>query len=133
MRLIIRYFFRLVRLILTPIMLVGEKLTTPKAIARTPQEQAALDQASRSLALYQFSACPFCIKVRKEIARLGLAIETRDAQHNSENRASLEAGGGRVKVPCLLIRHEDGKQEWLYDSKAIISWLRQRFEDLPAA
>jgi len=33
MRIVIRYFFRLVRLILMPFMIIGEKLTTPKGVA----------------------------------------------------------------------------------------------------
>lgn len=133
MRIVIRYFFRTLRLVLTPVMLVSEKLSTPRAIARTPEEQANLNQASRKLTLYQFRACPFCIKVRKEIARLGLSIETRDAQHDSHHRAALEAGGGRIKVPCLLIQHDAGKQEWLYESDAINARLREHFEPAPAA
>lgn len=128
MRIVIRYFFRAVRLILTPVMLISEKLTTPTAIPRSPEEQAKLDEASKDLALYQFRACPFCIKVRKEINRLGLKIETRDAQHDSTHRAALEAGGGRVKVPCLFIQKDDGQQEWLYESDAITAWLQERFE-----
>lgn len=130
MRIVIRYFFRTVRLILTPPMLLMEKLTTPKALARSPEQQAKLDQASERLALYQFRACPFCIKVRKEVARLGLKIEIRDAQHEGEHRTALKAGGGRIKVPCLLIQHDDGQQEWLYESKAINAWLRERFESV---
>ena len=106
MKLIVRLFFRTLRLVLTPFMLLSEKLSTPKSVTRTPEEQAVVDQASKALALYQFSACPFCIKVRKEIARLGLNIETRNAQHDPEHRAALEAGGGRIKVPCLKIRQD---------------------------
>lgn len=128
MRIVIRYFFRTLRLILTPFMLISEKLTTPKTIARSPEEQAKVDQASANLALYQFSACPFCIKVRKEMARLGVKVETRDAQHDSAHRAALEAGGGRVKVPCLLIAKDDGEKQWLYESDAIKAWLQERFE-----
>lgn len=128
MRILIRYFFRTLRLILTPVVLISEKLSTPKAIARSPADQARADQESSKLALYQFNACPFCIKVRKEIARLGLSVETRDAQHDQQHRTELEKGGGRIKVPCLLISHEDGRQEWLYESDAIKSWLQDRFE-----
>lgn len=133
MRIVIRYFFRTLRLVLTPVMLISEKLTTPKAIPRSPEEQAILDQASKTLALYQFRACPFCIRVRKEMARLGLAVEIRDAQHDSEQRAFLEANGGRVKVPCLLIQHDEHRQEWLYESDAIRTWLVKRFEKPIAA
>ena len=128
MRVIIRYFFRILRLVLTPFMLLGEKLTTPKALVRSAEQQALADEASKQLALYQFNACPFCMKVRKEIARLGLNIETRDAQHDSEHRAALEAGGGRVKVPCLRIHQDDGSDRWLYESAEIKAWLQERFE-----
>ena len=128
MRVVIRYFFRTLRLILTPFMLLSEKLSTPKSVSRSAEEQARADEASKDLALYQFKACPFCIKVRKEIARLGLNIETRDAQHNPEHRAALEAGGGRIKVPCLKIQQDDGSERWLYESDEIKAWLQERFE-----
>lgn len=127
MRILIRYFFRGVRLVLAPVMLISEKLSTPKSVERTPDEQATVDQACQSLALYQFRTCPFCIKVRKEIARLGLNIETRDAQLDPAHKQALQEGGGKVKVPCLKINHEDGRQEWLYESDAINHWLHQRF------
>ena len=128
MRVIIRYFFRTLRLVLTPFMLLSEKLSTPESVTRSADEQARADEASKDLALYQFKACPFCIKVRKEIARLGLNIETRDAQHDPEHRAALEAGGGRIKVPCLKIQQEDGSERWLYESGEIKAWLQERFE-----
>lgn len=128
MRVIIRYFFRTLRLVLTPFMLLSEKLSTPKGMTRTAEDQALVDEASKDLALYQFSACPFCIKVRKEIARLGLNIETRDAQHDQQHRAALETGGGHIKVPCLKIRQDDGSERWLYESAEIKTWLQERFE-----
>lgn len=128
MRIVIRYFFRTLRLILTPFMLISERLSTPKGVARSPEEQARVDHASEKLALYQFRACPFCIKVRKEMARLGVNLETRDAQHNKDHRTALETGGGRIKVPCLLIQNDEGQHEWLYESDAIKAWLQERFE-----
>jgi len=128
MRVVIRYFFRTLRLILTPFMLLSEKLSTPESVTRSADDQARANEASKDLALYQFKACPFCIKVMKEIARLGLNIETRDAQHNPEHRSELEAGGGQVKVPCLKIQQEDGSVRWLYESDDIKAWLQERFE-----
>ncbi|MFI0474001.1 glutaredoxin family protein [Halomonas sp. HMF6819] len=127
MRSVIRTFFRGVRLVMTPFMLAQEKLSTPKGMERTPEEQAQVDEACRELALYQFRSCPFCIKVRKEIARLNLPIETRDAQHDANHRQALEQGGGKVKVPCLRIEHGDGQTEWLYESSDINRWLESRF------
>ena len=127
MRTLIRYFFRGLRVILAPIMLVSEKLSTPQAVTRTPEEQANVDEACKDLALYQFRTCPFCIKVRKEMARLGLSIEKRDAQLDPEHKKALQEGGGRVKVPCLKICHADGHEEWMYESDTINAWLHQRF------
>ncbi|MGM0905342.1 MAG: glutathione S-transferase N-terminal domain-containing protein [Pseudomonadota bacterium] len=126
MRIIIRYFFRGLRLILTPIVLLVEKLTTPKGKDRSEQEQKKVDEACKSLALYQFAACPFCVKVRKEIARLNLNIELRDAKNNDEHRDALLNGGGRVKVPCLRIEEGD-KVQWMYESDDINQYLQQRF------
>lgn len=125
-----RLFFRLLRLILTPFMLLAEWLSTPKAISRSPQQQAAVNAACQQLALYQFNACPFCIKVRKEIARLGLNIEKRDAQHNPLFREQLASEGGKTKVPCLRIETGSGEAtivQWLYESNDIIQYLQQRF------
>lgn len=130
MRVVIRLFFRLVRLILTPFMLIAEWLTTPKAISRNAAQQAEIDNACKQLALYQFKACPFCIKVRKEMARLGLNIEKRDAQHNANFRNELQQQGGKVTVPCLRIESKAGETtsvQWLYESKDIIEYLQQRF------
>ncbi|CEP35803.1 MULTISPECIES: glutaredoxin family protein [Halomonadaceae] len=127
MRVLIRYFFRGLRLVLTPVMLVSEKLSTPKSVERTPEEQASVDQACQKLALYQFRTCPFCIKVRKEMARLGLNIERRDAQLDPAHKQALQEGGGKVKVPCLKITHDDGREEWMYESDTINAWLHQQF------
>ncbi|WP_342630797.1 glutaredoxin [Marinobacter alkaliphilus] len=127
MRTIIRAFFRLLRLVLTPFMLLSEKLSTPKAISRSPEQQAEIDKATENLALYQFRACPFCIKVRKEIARLGLNIDLRDAQNDPAHREELLKGGGTVKVPCLLITNGQGEKQWMYESGDINAWLNRQF------
>lgn len=130
MRLFVRLFFRLVRLVLTPFMLLTEWLTTPKAISRSAEHQQQVDQACRQLALYQFSACPFCIKVRKEMARLGLTIKKRNAQHNALHRTDLLQAGGRVKVPCLRITATaEQNDQWLYESDDIIRYLRAQFAE----
>ena len=127
MRSLIRYFFRGVRVLLAPVMLISEKLSTPKAVERTPEEQAQVDAACQQLALYQFRTCPFCIKVRKEIARLGLNIELRDAQLDPAHKQALLEGGGKVKVPCLKITDDAGQATWLYESDEINRWLHRRF------
>src|SRR5690554_3713823 len=89
MRIIIRTFFRGLRLVLAPVVLIAEKLSTPKAaVERTPEQQAEVDRACESLALYQFRTCPFCVKVRKEIARLGLKDRKSTRLNSSHVRIS---------------------------------------------
>ncbi len=127
MRSIIRLFFRTLRLVLAPFMLLSEKLTRGSALERSPAQQAEGDAETAKLALYQFSTCPFCIKVRKRMHQLNLNVEQRDPQHNATHRQALEQGGGRVKVPCLLITHDDGREEWMYESDTINAYLQERF------
>jgi glutaredoxin len=127
MKLAVKMFFRFVRIILIPFMYLFEFVTTPKGVVRAAAAQQAVNQQSKNLVLYQFKTCPFCIKVRREIKRLSLPIELRDAQKNQQNRAELLQGGGYVKVPCLRIKDDQGKVQWLYESTAINQYLHQRF------
>ena len=102
MRILIRYFFRGVRVLLAPVMLISEKLSTPKAVERTPEEQAQVDAACQQL-------------------------ELRDAQLDPAHKQALLEGGGKVKVPCLKITDDAGQATWLYESDEINRWLHQRF------
>ncbi len=127
MKTVIRTFFRTLRVVLGPVMLLKERLTQPTGVVRAPAAQASVDQQCQSLALYQFSTCPFCIKVRQEMRRLSLPIEKRDAQHHTANRDALLQGTGATQVPCLRITEADGQTRWLKDSAAIVAYLRERF------
>ena len=127
MKPVIRAFFKALRLVLGPVMLLKERLTSPEGLQRDAAAQAAVDLQCQNLALYQFSTCPFCIKVRQEMRRLSLPIEKRDAQHNVANRDELLQGSGATKVPCLKIIDANGQTQWLQDSAAIVTYLRARF------
>ncbi len=127
MRLTVKFFFRMIRILLHPFMLLWELVTTPTGVVRDVAVQQGVDQQTLSLVLYQFKTCPFCIKVRREINRLSLPIELRDAQKNLQNRADLLQGGGQIKVPCLQIKNEQGNVQWLYESAEINRYLHQRF------
>ena len=102
-------------------------LTRPKRVSRSPDEQKAVDERATRMSLYQFYACPFCVLVRREMHRLNLPIETRDAQKDLRHREALLNEGGNIQVPCLRI---DGgeKPVWLYESKEIIQFLKTSFE-----
>lgn len=127
MRCIFRMFFKTLRMIMAPFMLLWEFATTPKGIVRTPEAQQKVDMQTKSLALYQFKTCPFCIKVRRVMNGLSLNIELRDAQNNQQHREALLQGGGRIKTPCLRITDEQGNSQWMYESADIIQYLRKNF------
>jgi len=127
MKIILRSFFKFLRLILGPIVLLWEFLSRPKGVQRPPAIQAAVDQQTRDVVLYEYRTCPFCIKVRQEMCRLSLNIERRDAQPAGLHRDDLVRGGGKAKVPCLKITDQAGNNQWLYESGAIIDYLRGRF------
>jgi len=127
MKPVIRAFFKTLRLVLGPVMLLKERLTQPKGLQRDAVSQAAVNLQCQSLALYQFNTCPFCIKVRQEMRRLSLPIDKRDAQHNPAHRDALMQGSGASQVPCLKITDSNGQTRWLQDSNAIVAYLRERF------
>ena len=133
MKPVIRLFFKTVRVVLGPFVLLGDRLTRPKGIVRAQAEQQAIDVRTRNLALYYFPTCPFCLKTRRTIRQLSLKIELRDAQHSTAHRDALLAGGGRPQVPCLQVTDAQGQQTWLYDSNAVIAYLNREFGDSPAA
>jgi len=98
---------------------------SPKKIKRSESEQAEVNKQVESLKLYQFYACPFCIKTRRTIKRLNLPMETRSAQAD-QFRAELLTGGGEIKVPCLRVKEGD-EITWMYESSDIMTYLDKRF------
>ncbi|WAJ39625.1 glutathione S-transferase N-terminal domain-containing protein [Pseudomonas sp. GOM7] len=108
------------------LVIFADWISRPRKLKRSAEAQAEVQRATADLALYQFRACPFCVKVRRTLHRLDLPVELRDAKHDAQHRQALEQQGGRIKVPCLRIE-ENGQSTWLYESKAIIAYLEQRF------
>ena len=96
-------------------------------VLRSPEEQAALDKRTVTLALYHFSTCPYCFRVQRAIRRLHLKIELRDALHNPNWKLELISQGGKLQVPCLRMEHSPDRVEWLYESADIIRYLEDQF------
>lgn len=119
---------KVIRWILGQIILVVDFLTSPKSVVREAAAQKAIDDETATLSLYQFKACPFCVKVRRHLKRHALHIELRDAKAESDFKAELIREGGRHKVPCLRIEKLDGSVEWLYESNDIITKLNNKFK-----
>ena len=95
--------------------------------SRSPEERDALDQETARLSLYHFASCPFCLRVRWALGRMGLDLELRDIHKSRERYRELVDGGGKQQVPCLRIESEEGAVEWLYESDDIVAYLRRRF------
>ena len=127
MKFLIRAFFKTVRAVLGPVLLLKEKLTPPTGIVRSHSDQEMVNRHCQALALYQYKTCPFCMKVRREMGRLSLNIQRIDAQLPGADRDALTREGGQTKVPCLKITDAAGNSQWLYDSEKIIGYLRERF------
>lgn len=115
-----------IRWILGRIILLMNAIFRPSKRKLSPEQKAAQQSNAENLALYQFAACPFCVKVRRELHRLDLELPLRDAKGSELYRSELEHGGGRIKVPCLRI-DEGENSTWLYESNDIIEYLRERF------
>jgi glutaredoxin len=118
---------KFVRWLLGRIVLTINWLTWPRAGVRAPEQQQAVEANLAHYALYQFHACPFCVKVRRALRRLNLPMTLRDAKPEGAYRTELQQQGGAVKVPCLRIEHPDGRIEWMYESSDIIAYLEQTF------
>lgn len=127
MKFVFRMFFKTLRLVLAPLILIWEFATRPKGIERPPELQKQVDAECLDLALYQFKTCPFCVKVRREMRRLSLNIPLLDAQPDGPIRGDLIRGGGKAMVPCLRISNAQGESEWMYESAQIIQYLQKRF------
>jgi len=126
-RFVFRYFFRAIHYTIGPLILLWEKLSTPKGVQRPKELQQQVDASTRKLVLYQFLMCPFCVTVRRAVKQLSLNIETRDAMRDVASRQQLLQGGGQLQVPCLRITDEQGNVTWMYESRAIVSYLRARY------
>ncbi|MDK1289545.1 glutaredoxin family protein [Pseudoalteromonas umbrosa] len=114
---------KLIRWLLGRLILLFDFVFTPRSKKRSAQAQQQLDTITQNLKLYQFKACPFCVKVRRAAKREGLKLETRDAKSNAAYRQELLEQGGKVKVPCLRIE-DQGRVTWLYESSDIVSYLQ---------
>ena len=89
MKFFVRTFFKTLRVILGPVMLLWEIISRQTGLVRQPAVQDQVDEQCQNIVLYQFKTCPFCIKVRQEIHRLSLKIERRDARQDGINREEL--------------------------------------------
>ena len=119
---------KLLRESLGQLVVIINFITLPGKMKRSAEEQKKVDEQASHMSLYQFKRCPFCVRTRRQIHKLNLPIELRDASRGSKYRDELETEGGEIKVPCLRIE-ENNTIQWLYESVDIIAFLNERFGD----
>ncbi len=117
---------KLLRSLIGAIILFFDWLFTPKGVERDAKQQEKVDKQTAGLSLYEYKACPFCVKVRRAFKRNSLNIPTYDVKRNENSRNELLQGGGKLKVPCLRIEEENADVRWMYESKDIIGYLETR-------
>lgn len=76
--------------------------------------------------LYYFDTCPFCQRVLSVLPSLSVDVEKRNVMTHPEYRKQQQKATGRTTCPCLLITHDDGREQWMYESNDIITYLQQQ-------
>jgi len=122
------FIFKPVRWLLGQIIIFIDWVTRPKPVQRSEEAQKIIDTQTDNMALYQFNQCPFCVKTRRQIHRLALNIEKRDARNDPKWNQELINDGGKYQVPCLKITDKDGSVEWMYESTEINQFLNEKFQ-----
>jgi glutaredoxin len=117
----------IIRLILGKLILLLNWAFPPRGVQRNLEQQTLIDTQTAQLTLYQYEACPFCVKVRRQIKRQSLNIRLKDIKRNAGARKELLAGGGNLKVPCLRIVDGQELAQWMYESSDIIAYLQDGF------
>ena len=104
---------------------IANCITLPKPIERSQANQDRINMKTKHLSLYNFSNCPFCIKVRRFMHENSINIEILDAANDDTHKSDLMNYGGKYQAPCLRISEPNGEDEWLYESDDIISYLKK--------
>ena len=134
---------RIIRFILGRLILLVNWITLPKPVVRSQPQQDQLDHVTQHLTVYEMLACPFCVKVRREIHRQGLKITTVDVKQSADEMGRLVNEGGKFQVPCLRVdtssdtispstvsiqpsstSSDKEKVQWIYESDEIIEHIQ---------
>ncbi|WP_286235574.1 glutaredoxin family protein [Thalassotalea sediminis] len=113
----------ILRWVIGRIILFFDFVFSPRSPKLTLEQQAEIAQATENMSLYQLPACPFCVKVRRAMKRNGIKLPLQNINKSTDANQALVEQGGKRKVPCLRIEHDNDRVEWLYESNDIITYL----------
>ena len=122
-----KYLFLPIHIIVGGLIRLVDFLTSPSPMQRPQQQQQTIEEKCRNMTLYHFPACPFCVRVRRNMKRLNLPIRQIDPRKDPQWMQKLEQEGGKQQVPCLQIVDDNGKSTWMYESADINAYLDQQF------
>ena len=75
-------------------------------------------------ALYYYDMCPFCQRVLRALPNVNVQVEKRNVLKDQQHRKHQQKETGRTTVPCLLIKDDNGKENWMFESADIINYLK---------
>jgi len=88
---------RIIHWLLSSLILFVDWLTTPKGIQRDEEVQAEINEQTSVLTLYQYKACPFCVKVIRKVPEL-ITFSQSNGIINSSARHK------EVKIYCYNLK-----------------------------
>ena len=118
---------KLIRWILGKIIICLDMIFSPKPIIRDNVLQTKLNKITSVYKLYQYNACPFCVKVRRFFKRESLNIDLVDAKLESFKQELIQ-NGGKQKVPCLKVELKNKSVRWIYESNDIIEFISKKIK-----
>lgn len=122
-----KYLFLPIHFVIGNLIRLVDFLTSPTPIERPANEQKSIEEKCKNMSLYHYPACPFCVRVRRNMKRLNLPIRQIDPRKDPQWMQTLEQEGGKVQVPCLQIVDNNGNSAWMYESAEINKYLDQQF------
>ena len=120
---------KLIRWILGRMIIFLDFIFTPKPKLRDKSSQDLVNNITNSYKLYQYYACPFCVKVRRFFKRESISIELIDAK-NQVFKENLVQNGGMLKVPCLRVESKKNQVKWIYESNEIIDFISKEIKNI---
>ena len=120
---------KVIRWTLGRLIILLDFIFSPKPILRDKTSQDLVNTVTHTYKLYQYYACPFCVKVRRFLRKKSINIEFIDAK-DEFNKKDLIQNGGMLKVPCLRVETKKNQVKWIYESNEIINFISQEIKSI---
>ena len=118
---------KIIRWVLGRVIICLDMIFSPKVLIRDSVDQNKINKITNSYKLYQYHACPFCVKVRRFFKRESLEIDLVDAKQESSKKELVE-NRKKLKVPCLKVQLKNKQVRWIYESQDIIAYISKEIK-----